>query len=106
MNLIDPRRHAEVFSPHASGHWHIDVIGAGAVGSAIVLQLAKLGLEKIRVWDPDVVEPHNLANQRYLQADIGAFKVEALARAVKDATGHDIEIHRVKQSGRVVFGAG
>jgi molybdopterin/thiamine biosynthesis adenylyltransferase len=104
MNIIDTRRHLEVFSVEAFGNKRIDVIGAGAVGSAIVMQLAKLGLENIHVWDFDKVEGHNIANQRYAQKDIGLAKVVAIAQAVKDATGHDITIHEEKLEGGETLG--
>ena len=47
MNPIDTTRHVEVFSPDAFGSRRIDIIGAGASGSRIVLALAKLGIENI-----------------------------------------------------------
>jgi len=106
--VIDPLRHLEVFSPHAFGGKRVDVIGAGATGSKVVLELAKLGVENIHVWDFDNVEEHNVANQAFGNGDIGKLKVHALAEIVKAATGTDISAHveRVdgsQQLGEVVF---
>jgi molybdopterin/thiamine biosynthesis adenylyltransferase len=103
-NQIDITRHVEVFSPDAFGHRRIDVIGAGASGSRIVLELAKLGIETIHVWDFDVVEAHNIANQIYSQADIGRPKVEALSDIVKAHTGLDITIHNERVDGSQKLG--
>lgn len=108
MNPIDITRHIDVFSPDKFGKRRIDVIGAGATGSRIVLSLAKLGLENIHVWDFDVVEAHNIANQAYGQSDIGKPKVEALRDLVKAQTGLTIQIHNervngTQQLGDVVF---
>lgn len=99
MNVIDTRRHLEVFSVEHFGNKRIDIIGAGAVGSAVAVQLAKLGLENIHVWDFDTVEGHNIANQRYALKDIGQPKVTALAAIIKEATGHDITVHEQKLEG-------
>lgn len=45
---------------------HITVVGAGAIGSHVVVALAKMGCGNISVWDPDVVEVHNKSNQLFL----------------------------------------
>src|SRR5215813_5940026 len=93
MNNVDITRHVEVFSRDAFGNKRIDVIGAGATGSRIVLSLAKLGLENIHVWDFDTVEGHNIANQAYGMGDIGKLKVDALHDLVKAQTGLSIHKH-------------
>lgn len=96
---IDPLRHLSVFSPHAFGRRRVDVVGAGATGSKIVLDLAKLGVENIHVWDFDQVEEHNIANQAFGLDDIGALKVEALAKLVKATTGTVIHTHAERVDG-------
>lgn len=103
-NIVDIQRHAQVFSRDSFGNRRIDVIGAGASGSRIVLSLAKLGLENIHVWDFDKVEAHNIANQAYSQADIGRPKVEALRDLVKQHTGLTIEIHNERVDGSQELG--
>ena len=69
----------------------VDVIGAGATGSHLVYILAKMGVQKIRVFDFDVIEDHNLPNQMFRVTDIGRPKVEALAEVIKQFTNIDIE---------------
>jgi molybdopterin/thiamine biosynthesis adenylyltransferase len=106
--VIDPLRHLSVFSPHAFGATRIDVIGAGATGSKVVLELAKLGVENIHVWDFDTVEEHNVANQAFGNGHIGLLKVEALAAMVKELTGTVITVHAervdgTQELGEVVF---
>ena len=56
----------------------IHIIGCGSVGSCMAELLARFGLTKITLYDFDVVEPKNLANQMYRQEHIGMPKVEAL----------------------------
>jgi hypothetical protein len=104
MNPIDTRRHLDVFSNVAFGDRRIDVIGAGATGSRIVLGLAKLGVENLHVWDFDIVEGHNIANQAYGLSDIGKPKVEALRDLVKQQTGLTINIHNEKVDGSQALG--
>lgn len=90
---IDPLRHLSVFSPFAFGQRRVDVVGCGATGSRIVLDLAKLGVENIHAWDFDQVEEHNVANQAFGLEHIGLLKVEALASIVRSATGTEITTH-------------
>lgn len=106
--MIDPIRHIDVFSPEEFGDRLVDVIGVGAVGSRIVLDLAKLGVKNIRVWDFDKIEEHNIANQLYGNDQIGMFKAEALHNLVKANTGTEIKVcvERVdgtQELGDVVF---
>lgn len=89
--MIDAQRHLSVFDPDAFGNRRVDVIGVGATGSKVVLSLAKLGIENIRVWDPDVVEKHNVGNQAFGNDDVGKTKVAALAEMVLRQTGLEIE---------------
>lgn len=102
---VDPLRHLSVFSPTAFGNRRVDVIGAGATGSRMVLSLAKLGVENLHVWDFDKVAAHNVANQAFGNGDVGRLKVDALAELVKNQTGADIVIHPEKVDGTQVLGS-
>jgi molybdopterin/thiamine biosynthesis adenylyltransferase len=104
MEMIDPLRHLSVFSPHAFGAKRVDVIGAGATGSRIALDLAKLGVENIHVWDFDQVEEHNVANQAFGLEHIGLLKVEALVALVQAATGTKIHAHAERVDGSQILG--
>lgn len=73
----------EFFAPEQiKGRIHI--IGCGAVGSTIAENLVHLGVTKITLYDFDVVEAKNVANQMYREIDIGKPKVDALAGMLKD----------------------
>ena len=89
-NIVDPAKHRAVFDPRAFTD-AVDVIGVGATGSYLALGLAKLGIERIRVVDGDIVEAHNIANQCYDQSHIGQSKVQAIANVVQRATGCRLE---------------
>lgn len=97
---VDPLRHLEVFGPEEFGNRKVAVIGAGATGSAVVVQLAKLGVANLHVYDFDTVEAHNLANQVYGVADVGKPKVEALAEYVKKYADLDIHAHNEEVTGQ------
>ena len=56
----------------------IHIIGCGAIGSTLGIQLARCGLTNITLWDFDTVAPHNLANQAFRYNDIGEAKVASL----------------------------
>lgn len=97
MNMaLDVRRHMDLFDPYTFGDTPITVIGAGATGSWLVLQLAKLGIANITVYDFDVVEEHNIPNQLFGLDDIGQPKVVALQRIIAEYTGTQIKIHNEK----------
>lgn len=74
----------------------ITIIGAGSTGSFIALNLAKMGIEQIKVIDFDVVEKHNLPNQFYRLKDVGKKKVDALKEIIKDFTDVSIKVEDVK----------
>ncbi len=102
---VDPIRHQSVFHPQRFGDKRVDVIGAGATGSRVVISLAKLGIRNIHVWDFDKIEEHNVANQAFGNDDIGKLKIEALASLVKRQCGIDIIQHNVKYEGGEQLGA-
>ena len=89
--FLDTRRHLELFDPHTFND-KVTVIGAGATGSWLVLQLANLGITDINVYDFDIVEEHNVPNQLYGIKHVGMPKVEALREIIKEYTGTEIKI--------------
>ena len=53
------------------------VIGIGAIGRQVALQLSAIGVPWLQLIDHDRVEWSNLASQGYLEADMGKLKVNA-----------------------------
>lgn len=74
----------------------ITVVGAGAIGSWVVLSMAKMGFHDITVYDHDKVDTVNLNSQFYPKFEVGRPKVVALHALVKTFTGLDITIHESK----------
>lgn len=68
----------DIFQPELIDD-RIHIIGCGAGGSTVASLLARAGLTKITLYDDDVVDSHNIANQMYREKDIGKPKVVALA---------------------------
>lgn len=62
----------------------IHIVGCGSVGSTVAVLLARAGVTKMTLWDFDVVEPKNLANQMFRQQDVGVPKVTALANILAE----------------------
>jgi sulfur carrier protein ThiS adenylyltransferase len=57
----------------------VTVIGVGAIGRQVALQLAAMGVSWLQLVDFDVVEPSNLASQGFFEKDLGKFKVDVTA---------------------------
>lgn len=73
-DTIDIIRHESVFDP-SKYNYPMHIIGAGATGSRVFAALVELGMTNIKVYDPDRIESHNLANQIYNTDDVGEYKV-------------------------------
>ena len=58
------------------------VIGVGAIGRQVALQLAAIGAPRLQLVDFDQVDLTNVTTQGYLAADIGQPKVLATAAAI------------------------
>jgi molybdopterin/thiamine biosynthesis adenylyltransferase len=96
---VNALRHMKLFNPDDFNPKRIDVIGVGATGSWLVTLLTRLGITNIHVWDFDIVESHNVANQVFGNNDIGKFKVDALKERVKNDTGIEITTHNERVTG-------
>ena len=59
------------------------VIGVGAIGRQVALQLASIGTRHIQLIDFDTVEFSNVTTQGYGAEDVGQSKVEATENAIR-----------------------
>ena len=63
----------------------VAVIGCGGLGGYVVEELARLGVGRVVVIDPDVFEEHNLNRQLFsTPANLGKAKVEAAAARISE----------------------
>jgi len=85
------------------------VIGVGAIGRQVALQLAAMGVPWLQLVDFDVVEIENLAPQGFLEKDLGQRKVEATAAFCRKINNeieiqvHDQRFRRSMEVGNMVF---
>lgn len=103
---MDLSKSFEYFDPTViDGKCHI--IGCGSVGSTIAENLARLGVKDYVLYDFDIVEPHNIANQMFVNSDIKKPKVEATKRIIVDInpeTESTIELHPEGYKGQKLNG--
>lgn len=60
----------------------VTIIGVGAIGRQVAIQLACMGARSIQLIDFDTVDETNITTQGYLPAEIGLAKVEALQATI------------------------
>jgi hypothetical protein len=76
-------RQRDLVPPERLAMCHAVVVGVGAIGRQVALQLAAVGVPRLTLFDDDVVGAENLAPQGYWAEDVGTAKViatEALCR--------------------------
>ena len=61
----------------------ITVIGAGGIGSALLQNAAIMGFKEITVWDPDMLEEHNLSTTSWPEKYLGSCKSRAAEETIK-----------------------
>jgi len=87
----------------------VTVVGVGAIGRQVTLQLVAMGIPWLQLIDHDLVETGNLASQGYLEEDVGKPKVQAtaeLCRRINSAVDIQLVRERFRRSsdiGNVVF---
>lgn len=59
------------------------IFGCGAIGSKIIMHLARSGKTNLTLIDPDYISPHNLVRHTLFGDDEGTNKAEALANKIK-----------------------
>jgi molybdopterin/thiamine biosynthesis adenylyltransferase len=90
---MDLSKHLEFFNPIKLED-SIHIIGVGAIGSNLAETIARLGLTNIHLYDFDVVNKHNVANQLYFDDQIDKPKVECIAETMRRINPDiDITIH-------------
>jgi molybdopterin/thiamine biosynthesis adenylyltransferase len=105
--MISTVKNIEVFDPN-NFKYPVHIIGCGALGSKVALEVAKLGIKEIVLHDFDKVEEHNLSNQFFKYIDIGELKAEALSKNIKEATNtltvwNDKEVNKYTKLEGVIF---
>ena len=87
-------RQQDIVPPARLAGCKATIIGVGAIGRQVALQLAAMGIPWLQLIDFDTVEISNLASQGYLQDDLGKPKVEATGELCRQIN-HDLEIYEI-----------
>ena len=85
------------------------VIGVGAIGRQVAIQLTAIGIPKLQIIDFDRIDLSNLATQGYMQKDLGIPKVDVTAEFCREIN-YDLEVEivldrfkRYYPTGNIVF---
>jgi len=74
----------------------VGLIGAGGIGAATAIALAKMGIKWLEVYDFDTIEDVNIPNQLLRVSDIGKPKVASLMSLIKQLSDTQGVMHRTK----------
>lgn len=79
-NNTNPRysRYADILPPDKLQSAHCLVVGVGAIGRQVALQLGSMGVGELTLVDHDKVSPENLGTQGFRPGDVGSYKVESV----------------------------
>ncbi len=98
-------RQQELVPTERLGAHQATVIGVGAIGRQVALQLAAIGARRIQLVDFDRVDPTNITTQGYSSCDIGCLKVAATARVIRELDA-EIELEEIADRYRPKFATG
>lgn len=102
-------RQSRILSRDLLGKYPVTVIGVGAIGRQVALQLAVIGVGPLVLIDDGTVKPVHLGAQGFRESDVGKPKVEATAELIRQLNGgvkvvtRSRRFHRKNDVGRVVF---
>lgn len=84
----------------------IVIMGCGSTGSSIALLLTRMGFTRYELFDDDVTEEHNIANQYYEQSDLKYYKVDALRKKMININPHiNVIVHKERYDREETFGS-
>src|SRR5512146_2981180 len=78
---MDHTRHSAIFD---ASRLSVTVIGAGGIGAATCLALAKMGVPFFSIIDDDIVSDVNMPTQLHRLADLGRPKPFAVADMIRE----------------------
>jgi sulfur carrier protein ThiS adenylyltransferase len=86
--MPDPRarliRQRDLVPEEKLNETSITIIGVGAIGRQVAIQLACMGARTLQLIDFDTVDETNVTTQGYLPSQIGRSKVEALRDSIHE----------------------
>jgi len=73
----------------------VTVIGCGAIGRNVALQLAAIGVPKLQLFDFDTVEEGNLCTQGWAKRHMDWMKVTALGSVIDDKYAGEVYVEEI-----------
>lgn len=96
MDLTDRNiRQRDIVPPERLGTAVNLIVGVGAVGRQLALQLATMGVSNMTIIDPQDVDVENLGAQGFREVDLGRPKVQAVKQAARDINS-DVKVTPIK----------
>ena len=90
------KKQFELFNPNTELP-QVHILGLGTIGSWTSLACAKLGFDKLHIYDFDRVELHNISNQLYTKIGETRKKTEEVKRILEEMTYVDnVVLHEVE----------
>lgn len=102
-------RQRDIVPPERLAACKATIIGVGAIGRQVALQLTAMGIPWLQLIDFDCVEESNIASQSYLEDDLDRPKVQATADLCQQIN-HQLDVYEINERfrrstdiGNVVF---
>ena len=102
-------RQRDIVPPERIAACKATVVGVGAIGRQVALQLTAMGIPWLQLIDYDVVEKSNLTSQGYLEEDLDKLKVDTTVQLCQRINS-SLEVHivperfrRSMETGDIVF---
>ena len=76
-------KQADLVPAKALKSLRVTVVGVGAVGRQVAIQLAAIGVPRLQLIDFDEVDDSNITSQGYLKRDVGELKVKVMEGLLK-----------------------
>jgi len=101
--MVEYMRQMGLMCPSTIEHRSVSIIGVGATGSHVALYLAQMGWGNenlgqgvMKLYDYDVVEAHNIANQAFDIGHVGMKKVDAMNEIIFRKCGFRVQANDMK----------
>lgn len=93
--IVDYSDQTGIFDPQSFNET-VTIIGCGGIGASLLPTLVTMGIKRIQLFDPDFVEPRNIASQTlYRPADLYRPKMEVCEEFIlSHCPGAEITTHQ------------
>jgi molybdopterin/thiamine biosynthesis adenylyltransferase len=81
---MDKTRQLDIVNSQLIAAVDVTMIGAGGIGAATALALAKLGITRLYLYDDDTIEDLNIPTQLLKLSDIGKPKAQSVAAMLQE----------------------